>query len=93
MFDIDCTHSFIAPRIVKKLSLKTSTLSYPLRITAARGEPEFTTLRVQTLEFDIQGEIYVWDFVVFELREFNVILGMDWLGKNQTFLDYEKKGC
>ena len=33
----------------------------------------------------------MWDFVVFGLREFDVILGMDWLGKNQAFLDCERK--
>lgn len=33
----------------------------------------------------------MWDFVVFRLMEFDVIIGMDWLVKNQVFLDCERK--
>lgn len=68
-FDMGCTYSFISPRIVKKLAYETLTLSYPLRIMVARGEHEFTTLGVQNLEFEIQIEAYVWDFVVCNHRD------------------------
>lgn len=50
LFDIDCIPS---TRIAKKLVLKTSTLPHPLRITTTRARPEFTTQRVQSLEFEI----------------------------------------
>lgn len=45
-----CTYLFITTRIVKKLALTTSTLPYPLRITAARDESEFTILWVWSLK-------------------------------------------
>lgn len=45
-----CTYLFITTRIVKKLVLTTSTLPYPLRITAARDESEFTILWVRSLK-------------------------------------------
>ena len=65
LFDSGCTHSFITPRIVQQLELKLSTLEYPLRITAVRGEPEFSTLGVRKLKFEIQGRTFVWDFVLY----------------------------
>lgn len=68
-----------------------------MRITAARGEPEFTTLEVYSQEFEIQGETYMWEFFIFVLWEFDTIIGMDWLGYNPPFLDCERKsvlkGC
>ena len=81
----------MTPKIVKQLDLNLSTLECPLRITAARGEPEFSTLEVKKLKFEIQGKTYVWDFVLCELQEYDVILGMDWLGYNQAYLDCKKK--
>ena len=62
-----------------------------MRITAARGEPEFSTLGVRKLEFEIQGRTFVWDFVLYELQEYDMILGMDWLSFNQAYLDCKKK--
>ena len=53
LFDSGCTHSFIAHRIVEKLGLVISTLPYPIIVTAAKGEPEYTTLGVKKLEFGI----------------------------------------
>lgn len=46
LFDTGGIQSFIKHRIVNKLTLKTSTLPYPLRIVAEREEPEFITLGV-----------------------------------------------
>ena len=69
---------FCTPRIVQKLELKLATLEYPLRITAARGEPEFSTLGVRELGFEIQGRTFVWDFVLYELEEYDMLLG--WIG-------------
>ena len=33
----------------------------------------------------------MWDFILYGLRDYDVILGMDWLSSNKTFLDCERK--
>ena len=38
--------------------------------TTLGGEPEYTTLGVKNLEFEIQGETYVWDFIMYELKDY-----------------------
>ena len=58
---------------------------------AAKGEPKYVTLGVKTLKFNIQGETYIWDFILYEMRDYDIILGMDWLSSNQAFLDCERK--
>ena len=76
---------------MKKLGLVISTLPYPIIVTAAKGEPEYTTLGVKKLEFGIQGETYVCDYILYGLRDYDVILRMDWLSNNKAFLDCERK--
>lgn len=57
-FDSGYIYSFIAPRILRKLGLTTSTLPYTLKIVASKGEPVFSTIGFKSLEFEIQGESY-----------------------------------
>lgn len=90
VFDSGCTYSFIIPRIVKKLGLEILTLSLPFLIMTTKGEPECTTLGIKILLFEIQGETYVWEFIVYRLRDYDVILEMDWLSHNKAFLYCEK---
>lgn len=68
-----------------------STLPYPLLIMVAKGESQYITLGIKILEFKIQGETYVWDFIVYGLREYDIILGMDWVSHNKAFVDCKKK--
>ena len=55
------------------------------------GDGEVTTLRVTNLSLDIQGKPYVWNFIVYGIKEFDVLLGMDWLSAHQAFLDWKGK--
>lgn len=38
---------------------------------------KYTTQCIKSLEFKIQGETNVWCFIVYRLRDYDVILGMD----------------
>lgn len=38
---------------------------------------EYTTLGIKNLEFQIHGETYVQDFILYGLRDYDVILKMD----------------
>lgn len=78
-------------RIVKRLDLEMSTLPYLLLIMAAMGDSEYTTLGIKILEFEIQGEAYVCDFIVYGLRGYDIILGIDRLNHNKAFLNCKKK--
>lgn len=44
-------------------------------MTANKG-PKYTALGIKSLEFEIQGEIYVWNFIVSRLRDDDVIQGL-----------------
>ena len=87
LFDSGCTHSFLSSRLVKSLGLQTSTLPKTYRVTTATGDREVTTLGVTNLSLDIQGKPYVWNFIVYGIIGFDVLLGMDWLSAHQAFLD------
>ena len=91
LFDSGCTHSFLSSRLVKSLGLQTSTLPKTYRVTTATGDGEVTTLGVINLSLDIQGKPYVWNFIVYGIIGFDVLLGMDWLSAHQAFLDCKGK--
>ena len=55
------------------------------------GDGEVTTLGVTNLSLDIQGKPYVWNFIVYGIIGFDVLLGMDWLSAHQAFLDCKGK--
>ena len=91
LFDSGCTHSFISSRLVKSLGLRTSPLSKPFRVTTATGDCEVTKWGVINLSLDIQGKPYMWNFILYGLEGYDVLLGMDWLSAHQAFLDCEGK--
>ena len=52
----------------------------------ATGDSEVSKLGVSNLHLDIQGNAYVWNFIVHGLEGHDILLGMDWLSVNQAFL-------
>lgn len=50
------------------------------------GRSEVTKSGVLNLEIDIQGSVDCWDFVVCNMKGYDLILGMGWLLANHAFL-------
>ena len=69
-------HSFPS-RLVKNLRLQKFPLSKTYRDTTATGDGEVTMLGVTNLSLDIQRKTYVWNFIVYGVKRFDVLLGMD----------------
>lgn len=55
LFDLGCTHSFIASQLVKSLGLQTSPLSKSFRITAAIGDSKVTKWGLINLSLAFRG--------------------------------------
>lgn len=81
----------IASLLVKSLGLQTSPLSKSFRLTMSTRNFEVTKLGVTNLPLDILRNTYVWSFIMYGLEGYDVLLGIDWLSANRTFLDYENK--
>lgn len=52
-------------------------LNVSYRVTGATGELELSTYKVKYLVIAIQGDIFEWEFLLYKLKAFDVILGID----------------
>ena len=87
LFDSGATHSFIANKSVTKLSKETKRVDKGFIIRTPLGETVETNLVFEGVGININGcelEAYL---IPLELSDFNIILGMNWLGKNKARLD------
>jgi Retroviral aspartyl protease/Ty3 transposon capsid-like protein len=78
MLDSGSTHSFIHPSIVQALKLPTVS-STPLTVITASGAKLTTSLLCSQLSFQLQSHTFQADFMVLQVTNHDVILGMDWL--------------
>ncbi|CAA0825299.1 Unknown protein, partial [Striga hermonthica] len=77
--DTGATHSFISSRCLEALSISTVISCDPLEVSLASGKVIISDSVIRNLPICIGGRVLEADVNVIEMREFDVILGMDWL--------------
>ncbi|CAA0834234.1 Unknown protein, partial [Striga hermonthica] len=77
--DTGATHSFISSRCLEALSVSKVRKVDPLEVSLASGKIIISDSLVRDLPVSIGGRVLCVDAYVIEMREFDVILGMDWL--------------
>jgi len=82
--DFGATHSFISARLVSKMQENLTSRHSMLSIALPDGK----VVSCQELFVDCPILIHSYEFLAdlyrFELTEFDIILGMDWLSKHQA---------
>ncbi|CAA0840140.1 Unknown protein, partial [Striga hermonthica] len=79
LFDTGATHSFISRRCLEAIGVHSLTTVDPLEVSLASGRKIVTEARATDLSLSIGGHILTSDAYVIEMRDFDLILGMDWL--------------
>ncbi|CAA0824553.1 Unknown protein, partial [Striga hermonthica] len=79
LFDTGVTHSFISRRCLEAIGVRSTTAVDPLEVSLASGRKIVTDARVTDLSLSIGGRILISDAYVIEMRDFDLILGMDLL--------------
>jgi len=87
LFDSGATHSFIANKNVTKLSKETKRVEKGFIIRTPLGETMKTNVVFEGVGININGCELEVDLIPLELSDFDIILGMNWLGKNKARLD------
>jgi len=87
LFDSSATHSFIANKSVTKLSKETKKVEKRFIIGTPLGETMETNVVFEGVGININGCELKAYLVPLELSDFDIILGMNWLGKNKARLD------
>lgn len=91
LFDSGATYSFIACEFAKRLGLIPEKLPIPLDVKVANEEIIPIEHIHKNCGVEIRGNKLSVDLVPIRLKEFDVILGMDWLVNHEAIIDCHRK--
>ena len=90
-FDTGATHSFIAVKIIQKLGITPQNLDIALNAASPLGATCKLGHACKDCPLDLEDRSLSANLIVLSMKEFDVILGMDWLIKYYTKLDCVRK--
>ncbi|CAA0840496.1 Unknown protein, partial [Striga hermonthica] len=79
LFDTGATHSFISRRCLDSIGVHAVIVVDPLEVSLASGRKIVTSTKASDLSLFIGGRVLSTDAFVLEMKDFDLILGMDWL--------------
>ena len=91
LVDPGATHSFASKHFLDRFQIKTQPLEGRMRVSLPAGDPLFSDIVVRDSRVLIGGQEFPTDLVALDMRDFDVVLGMDWLSRHRATLDCYKK--
>ena len=91
LFDSGSSHSFISSLFVTHACLEVEPLDYVLSVSTPSGEIMLSKEKIKACEIEIAGRVLDVTLLVLDMRDFDVILGMDWLATNHASIDCSRK--
>lgn len=64
---------------------------YDLVVTTPVGVDFTTKVRMRDIIIVMQRRVWLADFTVLLMRDFDVIFGMDWITRHRALIDLQKK--
>ena len=91
LVDPGATHSFASRPFLDRFQIETQPLEGCMRVSLPAGDPLFSNKVVRDRRVLIGGQEFPADLVALDMRDFDVVLGMDWLSRHRATLDCYKK--
>ncbi|KAL8133603.1 hypothetical protein AgCh_008888 [Apium graveolens] len=91
LIDWGATRSFISETFVDKLQCDKMIMSEVVNVVISNQEKIPMNQLCLKCEIDISGYKFSADLILFKLGEFDIILGMDWLGENNAQINCKTK--
>ena len=91
LVDPGATHSFASKHFLDRSQIKTQPLEGHMRVSLPVGDPLFSDRVVRDSKVLIGGQEFPADLVALDMRDFDVVLGIDWLSRHRATLDCYKK--
>ena len=89
--DLGATHSFASKPFLDRFQIETQPLRGRMRISFPAGDPSFSDRVVKDSRVLIGEQEFLVDLVALDMRDFDVVLGMDWMSRHRATLDCYKK--
>ncbi|KAL8148086.1 hypothetical protein AgCh_005431 [Apium graveolens] len=91
LIDSGATRSFISKTFANKLNCDKKNMSEAMDIVISNQEKIHVSQFFPQYEIDISGHKFLVFLILFKSGEFDIILGIDWLGKNNAQIDCRSK--
>ena len=91
LVDLGAMHSFASKPFLDRFQIETQPLGGHMRVFLPAGDPLFSYRVVKDSRVLIGGQEFPTDLVALDMRDFDVVLGMDWLSRHRATLDCYKK--
>ena len=91
LVDPGATHSFASKPFLDRFQIETQPLEGCLRVSLPEGDPLFSDRVVRDSRVLIGRQEFPANLVALDMRDFDVVLGMDWLSRHRATLDCYKK--
>jgi hypothetical protein len=90
LFDSIASHSFISTAYVEKHNLPMALLGCQMIVSSPGGDMPVRQICPKVI-LKIRGVDFIANLIVLELKDIDIILGMDWLSKCKALTDCTKK--
>lgn len=77
LFDQGSTHSFSSFLFAKQLAKSPEPLDFDLSMATPLRESVITDIAIKGCLISVEGREFVADLIILDMRDFDVILGMD----------------
>ena len=91
LVDPGASHSFASKHFLNRFQIETQPLEVCMRVSLPAGDPLLVDRVVRDSRVLIEGHEFPADLVALDMRDFDVVLGMDWLSRHKATLDCYKK--
>ena len=91
LVDQEATHSFASKPFLDHFQIKTQPLEGRMGVSLPARDPLLADRVVRDSKVLIGGQEFLADLVALDMRDFDVVLGMDWLSRHRATLDCYKK--
>ncbi|XP_017628680.1 uncharacterized protein LOC108471594 [Gossypium arboreum] len=91
LINVGSTHFYIACIVSETLGLMVESTASKVTVLSSLGQSVRVNKLFRDVHLEVQGTIFLADFMEISFREFDLILGIDWLVKHQVNLDCTAK--
>ena len=91
LVDPRATHSFSSKPFLDRFQIETQPLEGCMRVSLPTVDPLVSDRVVRDSRVLIGGQEFPADLVTLDMRDFDVVLGMDWLSRHRDTVDCYKK--
>ncbi|XP_040939184.1 uncharacterized protein [Gossypium hirsutum] len=91
LIDVGSTHLYIASTVSETLGIFVESTTSEVTVLSPLGQSVWVSKLYKDVPLDVQGTIFLANLMELPFREFDLILGMDWLVGYRVSLDYASK--